>query len=99
MKTIPISDQIKTLEDARRLALNSKGNPRSLPLIRFLDTAICDLKAKQGERKPLREYVPSFFDWRKPCQNPNDQKQTRADVLDALWHRIHALQVEIVEGN
>lgn len=66
MNKIPITTAIKTLEDARRLSVNSKGNPRSLPLVRFLDTAICDLKAKQAEPRTwqdytLVEYMPLFF--------------------------------------
>ena len=46
---IPIQDAIKFFEDAHRLSLNSKGHPRSMALVRFLDTKILELKALQRE--------------------------------------------------
>jgi len=46
LNTIPTREAIAILENAHRLALNSKGHPRSMSLIRYLDSAILDLKAR-----------------------------------------------------
>ena len=49
MNTIPTSEAISILEDAHRLSLNSKGHPRSMALVRYLDVKILELKALQRE--------------------------------------------------
>ena len=48
---IPIQDAIKSLEDAHLLSINSKGHPRSMALVRYLDAKILELKAIQREQQ------------------------------------------------
>lgn len=59
MKNIPTYEATQDLEEIRQLALNSKGNPRSLRLIRKIDLTIQNYKRREreGKFKQLIEFL------------------------------------------
>jgi hypothetical protein len=71
MNMIPIDEAIILFENAHRLAMNSKNHPRYMPLTRYLDTTILDLKARNRPKPSIWSRLwdrigrdpdaPSFF--------------------------------------
>ena len=68
MKTIPIDDHCATLNEIYSLASANRYPGQKQAILNRIQRALQDAGSIENH-KGWRDYIPSFFDWRKPCQN------------------------------
>lgn len=70
MKTIPIDDHCSVLNEIYTIAAADRFDGQKRNLLNRIERALSDAGHIEEHKPKWRDYIPSFFDWRKDDANP-----------------------------